>query len=120
MKKITLLIVLLLLNAAPLLAADPPGAFFARYSYDPAFFYPGAYAANALYYRNPGNPNWQAGFSRDLSAVTCREAYSSIKRNGMWKGHLKQDGSCADPAEGVEWKVGNRLNFDVSIKQSGK
>lgn len=97
-------------------AADRTSGLFARYSYDPAFVYPGKYPSDKLYYHYPGNPNWHVGFSKNLSAVTCRAAYNSFARTGTWKGHLQQDGSCADPSEPADWAVGNRLNFDASGK----
>lgn len=117
----TVLPVLVLLSSSFIsLAAEAPNGLFTRYTYNPAYDYPGIYSKNLLYYKNPGNPNWQLGFGKDLSAVSCIEAYNNLRSTGTWKGHLRQNGSCADPAEGVDWKSGNRLNFDATIVQTGK
>lgn len=115
-------VVLVLFSCSvPVLAAPSStgGAFLSRYSYDPAVVYAGTYGANILYYHNPRNPNWYRGFRKELNALTCLPAIAAFRSTGTWKGHLKQDGSCGDTAEPVDWAVGNRLNFERVAPPSG-
>jgi len=80
--------------------------------YQPNRIYTGPFSPAALYYRNPGNPQWRRGFRRELKDLICQPAVVSFSTAGIWKGHLNPDGTCADPSEPVEWAVGNRLNFE--------
>lgn len=108
-------------GSVPAMAASTsPGtrAFLSRYSYDPSVIYAGTYGSNVLYYHNHRNPNWYRGFKKELDAVSCPPAIAGLRSNGTWKGHLNQDGSCADQSEPVEWALGNRLNFDRIAPQA--
>lgn len=105
-------------SAAP--ASPDSRAFLSRYSYNPVVVYAGKCDANVLYYHNLRNPNWYRGFRKELDSVTCPSAIAGFRSSGTWKGHLSKDGSCGDPAEPVEWALGNRLNFDGVVPHSGK
>ena len=78
--------------------------------YDPAQIYPGPYGAAAVYSRQTFRAKWRLGLA---GAVTCPDALSRFKVSGLWKGHLKLDGSCGTPDEPSEWALGNRLNYDA-------
>lgn len=101
-------------NGLMVVAANTQSKFFSRYVYDPSVVYSGSYGATALYFRNPGNPNWRVVPKISLDSIFCRSALESIRKTGTWEGHLKPDGSCGAEAEPVEWAVGNWLNFESS------
>ena len=85
--------------------------------YDPAIMYPGPYTPEQLFYRNPTGTIWipwsKADFTRK---VTCAGALKRLKKGGVWKGHLNQDGSCGPVAEPSDWAVGNWLNYYQSSR----
>lgn len=95
-------------------AANAPGTatIFDQVRFNPAVVYSGPFNVKAIYYHNPGNPNWRVGVMKEIDLVSCRPALDSFRKTGTWKGHLKRDGSCGDTAEPVEWAVGNWLNFN--------
>lgn len=82
--------------------------------------YNGPNSADAIYFRNPGNPQWQRGFALVLKKVTCRPALDGFYATGLWQGHLNPNGSCEDPSEPSQWATGNRLNYDGVTADSGK
>lgn len=84
--------------------------------YNPAQVYKGSYGTNALYYRNPGSNQWKFGFGKSSfnEWVECRDALKQLGESGLWKGHLKPDGSCGSVAEPSEWALGNRLNYEIA------
>jgi hypothetical protein len=84
-----------------------------RNPYNPAQIYPGAYGANAVYYRQTFRAKWRLGVT---SGVTCPDAARTLKVSGFWKGHLNTDGSCGVPDEPSEWALGNRLNYEAIIR----
>lgn len=89
------------ISVAGVAAGDP---------YDPTHIYPGSYGASAVYYRETFRAKWRLGLA---GAVICPDALSRFKVSGLWKGHLKLDGSCGTPDEPSEWAMGNRLNYDA-------
>lgn len=91
-----------------------------RSPYQPGKTYAGPNPVNSVYYRNPGNPQWRMAFSRELSGLSCRPALAGFSTSGTWQGHLNPDGTCADPAEPVEWATGNRLNYEGVVGKIGK
>lgn len=101
-------------NGIMIVAANTQSRFFSRYVYDPSVVYTGSHAATALYFHNPGNPNWRLVSRISLDSIICRPALESFRKSGTWEGHLKPDGSCGADAEPVEWAVGNWLNFESS------
>ncbi len=91
-------------------------------AYDPAVKYSGDYDPDLLFFRNSSkDANWRRIPPLDLLIkVTCSDALESLKREGMWKGHLKIDGSCGSTAEPAEWALGNRLNYDEEQGQGAR
>lgn len=113
----------MLLNVAVVILLSWPAlaeVSVVRTPYNPARIYTGINPANAIYYRNPGNPQWRRAFSRELSGLSCRPAVIGFASTGTWMGHLNPDGTCADPAEPVEWATGNRLNYEGAVGKSGR
>jgi hypothetical protein len=106
-------------NAQPsliLAAADEPagrgGAARSIGPYNSAQPYAGAYTPKALFFKNPGNTYWQRVADDYLKRVKCPNAMDHLRRDGLWKGHLKKDGSCGPLDEPSDWAVGNRLNYE--------
>jgi hypothetical protein len=96
------------------------GAWAGADGYNSAQTYPGQYKADAVYYRNPKNPNWYQGLNGTYPKnVLCKDALNNFMSNGKWKGHFKADGSCGPTAEPSEFAVGNRINYDAS-KNAGR
>lgn len=85
-----------------------------RVRYNPSVIYSGSHGINVIYYHNSRNPVWRVGINKDLNNLTCRFAQDSLRRTGLWMGHLLPDGSCGDTAEPVEWAVGNWMNFNAA------
>ena len=80
--------------------------------YNPARQYAGSYTPKALFFKNPGRIYWQRVADNYLKRVKCPDAIDHLRRVGLWKGHLGQDGSCGPLAEPSDWAVGNRLNYE--------
>lgn len=78
--------------------------------YDPTQIYSGPFGPSTVYYRESFRATWRLGVT---GGVTCPDALSHFKVSGLWKGHLKSDGSCGALDEPSEWAVGNRLNYDA-------
>jgi hypothetical protein len=99
-----------------LAAADEPtgrgGATGSVGPYNPAQRYAGSYTPKALFYKNPGSTYWQRVADDFLRRVKCPDALGHLQRDGLWKGHLKKDGSCGPLDEPSDWAVGNRLNYE--------
>jgi len=88
------------------------GAERSREPYSPVIIYPGPYAPEQLFYKNPKGETWLRWTAKDFNrAVTCPGALKQLKRTGVWQGHLKPNGSCGTPAEPSDWATGNWLNF---------
>jgi hypothetical protein len=99
-----------------LAAMDEPkgrgGATGSAGPYNPAQRYAGSYTPKALFYKNPGSIYWQRVADDFLKRVKCPDALGHLQRDGLWKGHLKKDGSCGPLDEPSDWAVGNRLNYE--------
>jgi hypothetical protein len=99
-----------------LAAADEPtgrgGAAGIVGPYNPAQQYAGSYTPKALFFKNPGSTYWQRVADNFLKRVKCPDAMDHLRRSGLWKGHLKKDGSCGPLDEPSDWAVGNRLNYE--------
>ncbi len=109
----------LILVAAPrpILADDGGRPADRKDSYDPSLLYPGNYAPERLFYKNPNGTIWLPWLAGDFGKkVKCAGALKGFKRRGVWKGHLNQDGSCGPVAEPSDWAVGNWLNYVQSSK----
>jgi hypothetical protein len=107
------------MNAHPsliLAAADEPtgtgGATRIVGPYNPAQQYAGSYTPKALFFKNPGSSYWQRVADNYLKRVKCPDAMDHLRRAGLWKGHLSQNGSCGPRDEPSDWAVGNRLNYE--------
>jgi len=80
--------------------------------YNPGIIYPGPYAPEQLFYRNPKGEIWLRWTANDFAkTVTCKSALKGLRLTGVWKGHLKPNGSCGSTAEPSDWAVGNWINF---------
>ena len=101
------------------LTAPLYGAWAGAAGYNPAMTYEGKYTKDVVYLRNRNNPNWYQG-RRGVypQNVLCRDALRSFSINGKWKGHFRADGSCGSTAEPTEFALGNRLNYDDSVKRT--
>jgi hypothetical protein len=111
--KCRLVILCLVLAAAILVAGVAFGAN--PKPYDPNQVYRGGYGLSTVYYRQTFRAKWRLGLVGAFpKAVTCPDALSHFKVSGLWKGHIKLDGSCGPPDEPSEWALGNRLNYDAT------
>ena len=97
-----ILITILSLGASPAIAE----------LYNPGIIYPGPYTPEQLFYRNPKGEIWLRWTANDFAkTVTCKSALKGLRLTGVWKGHLKPNGSCGSTAEPSDWAVGNWINF---------
>lgn len=86
--------------------------------YNPAKIYRGPYGTNLLFYKNPKATAWVRGTQGDFTReVACAEALQSLKRTGLWQGHLR-NGACGSTDEPVDWAVGNRLNYEGNFDEN--
>lgn len=108
---------ILVAGSMPASADDSSRPAGTRSSYDPAILYPGPYTPEHLFYRNPKGTIWLPWIAGDFNKkVKCSGAVKRFKRQGVWKGHLNQDGSCGPLAEPSDWAVGNWLNYVQSSR----
>jgi hypothetical protein len=115
MKNISRFISLLL--AAIVLTAPLALAWGGTEGYNPSLKYEGKYTVDVLYYRNRNNPNWYRGLNGTYpDGLLCKDALRHFSTDGRWKGYLRRDGSCGPKDEPAEWSLGNRLNYDDSLK----
>ncbi|HTP05653.1 MAG TPA: hypothetical protein VMM54_10945 [Nitrospirota bacterium] len=83
--------------------------------YNPAKQYAGSATSKGLFFKNPGSVYWQRVADDYLKRVKCPDAIDHLRRTGLWKGHLGQDGSCGPLDEPSDWAVGNRLNYEEML-----
>lgn len=82
-------------------------------AYNPAIIYSGDYSPVIVYYQLRGKNGWVRGPNGTFpSAVLCLPARQALGRTGLWRGHLRPNGSCLDSKEPLDWATGNRLNYD--------
>lgn len=102
-----------------LAAADEPtgrgGAAGRVGPFNPLQQYAGSYTPKALFFKNPGSLYWQRVADNYLKRVKCSDAIDHLRRTGLWKGHLGQDGSCGPLDEPSDWALGNRLNYEEML-----
>jgi len=77
--------------------------------------YNGSYTPKALFFKNPGNIYWRRVADDYLKRVKCPDAIDHLRKGGLWKGHLNQDGSCGPLDEPSDWATGNRLNYEEML-----
>jgi hypothetical protein len=108
---------LLLIAVTLVMSYASSSAWAGADGYNPALAYEGKYKKDVVYYKNPKNPNWYQGLNGEYPQnVLCRDALKHFSIEGMWMGHFNNDGSCGPTAEPTQFAVGNRLNYDDSLK----
>ena len=99
-----------------LLASLPVrGATAGAAPYNSVVSYTGPYSGTSVYFRPNERGRWKVSLPfPTMATIVCRDTLRHLGQTGLWKGHLKPDGSCYPPdSEPSSWASGNRLNYDV-------
>ena len=96
-------------------------AWSAGGTYSSATTYAGDYTTDMVFYSSSNGQFWRRvpNLYR-VDRIKCQDAVDHLRRDGMWKGHLKSDGSCDAYDEPDLWATGNWLNYQETETGSGR
>ncbi len=112
MTKILILIMMLALLVPQVTFASKKEA---RSYYQSRVTYSGPFKADRIYQlKRQHDVYYPSSRFSTMTNISCGQARSALRNSGRWAGNLSDSGACLGFAEGMDFALGNFLNYQSS------